>query len=254
MIRGVDLSTFNRGVDYQALKDDGVEFAILRIGYGKDSGQMDEMFDEHYNGCKNVGIKVGAYHYSYCTNEENAIKEAENCLNYLSGYDLDLPVFYDLEDKTILNNGVDVEYIAEEFCKRIKQDGYDAGVYASLNWFNNYLEPYNLINENIKIWLAQWNNEITADFPVDLWQDTNHLEVGNISCDGDFLINDDLLNPNYAPTPSDDVIELDACKSIAVDVIYGKYGNGQERKQALGNYYDTVQDIVNDMYKIIKGE
>ena len=247
MIKGVDLSTHNKNVDYKALKDSGVEFAILRIGYGKDEGQRDEMFDEHYRGCKSVGIKVGAYHYSYCNKMENAIKEAENCLRYLDGIKLDLPVFYDLEDKTLLNSEIDITEISIIFCRKIKKSGYDAGVYANLNWFKNYISPYSLLNEDIKLWCAQWNNEITADFPVDIWQNTNHNEFGY---DGDILINESLLNniPSIEPT-----IDVNVYQSLAVDVIYGRYGNGEERKQALGSYYEETQRIVNDMYKIIGG-
>lgn len=243
MIKGVDLSTHNKNVDYKALKDSGVEFAILRIGYGKDAGQRDEMFDEHYRGCKEVGIKVGAYHYSYCNKMENAIKEAENCLRYLDGVELDLPVFYDLEDKTLLNSRIDITEIGIIFCNKIKNAGYDAGVYASLNWFNNYISPYALLNENINIWVAQWNDELTADFPVDIWQNTNHNEFG---FDGDYYLIKDI------PTP-EPTLDINIYQSLAVDVIYGRYGNGEERKQALGNYYEEVQNIVNDMYNIIGG-
>ena len=247
MIKGIDLSTYQRNVDYNKLKEDGIEFAILRIGYGKDAGQKDEMFDEHYRGCKDAGIKVGAYHYSYCTTEKNAILEAENCLKYLDGIELDLPVFYDLEDKTILNNNVDVEEIATIFCNRIFADGYDAGVYASLNWFNNYLDINELKSLGIYIWVAQWNDELTADFPVDIWQYTNRNEYG---FDGDYLINESLLNNDIEPSPT---IDVNICQSLAVDVIYGRYGNGEERKRALGDYYNEVQNIVNDMYEIIGG-
>lgn len=248
MIKGIDLSEWNENVNYEGLKASGIEFAILRIGYGKDKYdsdgrlQKDAMFDTHYAGCKRAGIKVGAYHYSYCTTEKNAIKEAENCLRFLDGVELDLPVFYDLENKTILNNNVDVEEIAIDFCNRIFADGYDAGVYASLNWFNNYLDVNKLKSFGIYIYLAQWNDTMDADFPVDIWQNTNHNEFGY---DGDILINESLLD---IPT-----IDANVYQSLAVDVIYGRYGNGDERKQALGEYYDRVQDIVNDMYEIIGG-
>lgn len=251
MIKGVDLSTWNRNVDYQALKDSGVEFAILRIGYGKDAGQRDEMFDEHYRGCKAVGIKVGAYHYSYCTTEKNAILEAENCLRYLDGIELDLPVFYDLEDKIILNNNVDATEIATDFCNTIFADGYESGVYANLNWFNNYLDVNILKSLGIYIWLAQWNNELTADFPVDIWQNTNNIfNTASNRIDGDYLINESLINNDVGPEPT---LDVNIYQSLAVDVIYGKYGNGEERKQALGEYYEETQRIVNDMYEIIGG-
>ena len=257
MIKGVDLSTFQKDVDYQALKRDGVEFAILRIGYGKDASQKDAMFEEHYKGCKDAGIKIGIYHYSYCTSNENAEKEAINCLNYLEGRQIDLPIFYDVEDKKILDSGVDPTTISKIFCNKIKEAGYKSGVYASLSWFRNYFEVYDLINDDIKIWVAQWGvSEPTAEFPYDYWQFTNSLEVGNICCDGDYTEEFELYpeENNNNVNPDDIVIDVNVCKCLAVDCIYGKYGNGDERKQNLGNYYEETQNIINDMYEIIKGE
>lgn len=214
MLKGIDLSKWQEGLDYNELKAQGIDFAILRCGYGKDAGQKDKMFEEHYKGCKEAGIKVGVYHYSYCNSPENAVKEAENCLSYIAGKQLDLPVFYDLEETCILNN-CDPTDISIRFCERIKQDGYDAGVYANLNWFDNYFDVNMLKNKNIKIWVAQWNNELEADFDVDIWQNTNNLDGMNI--DGDLLINEDLLN--NTPEPE---FEVDICKSLAVDVIFRK--------------------------------
>lgn len=246
MIKGIDLSTYQRNLDYEELKRQGVEFAIIRSGFGKDNNQKDDMFEEHYAGCKRAGIKVGAYLYSYCTAVQNAELEAENCLNHIKGKEFDLPIFYDLEEKRTSSLGIDqVTQIALLFCRRIREAGYEAGVYANLNWFNNYIRADALLLEGFKIWLAQWNNEITASFPVDIWQYTNHNEFG---FDGDYLLNENLINNDPVPTPE---FEIDLCKSLAVDVIFGKYGNGEERKQALGNYYYQVQDIVNQIYNII---
>lgn len=246
MIKGIDISTFQEGLDYKALKDSGIDFAIIRCGYGKDAGQKDAMFETHYQGCKDAGIKVGVYHYSYCTTIENAEKEAQACLECIGGKQLDLPVFYDIEEKRIIEN-CDPTEISLKFAETIRQAGYDVGVYASLSWFNDYFFVDTLIDNNIKIWLAQWNSEITADFPVDLWQYTNNNDFG---FDGDYLINESLLNNEPEPTP-EPVYEVDICKSLAVDVIFGKYGNGEERKQALGNYYEEVQNIVNEIYNTI---
>lgn len=248
MIKGVDLSTFQRNLNYQELKDAGVEFAILRCGYGKDSGQKDEMFEEHYRGCKEVGIKVGAYLYSYCTAIENAEKEAYNCLDQIEGKDFDLPIYYDLEDaKTVGQLGKEaITEIAIRFCNVIRNAGYRAGVYANLNWFTNYIDVWELIRNNISIWLAQWNNEITANFDVDIWQNTNRNEFG---FDGDYLVNENLLVEN-----GDNSVDNQEIQSLAVDVIFGLYGNGQERKDRLGEKYNSVQDVVNEIYRIIKGE
>ena len=229
MLKGVDLSTWNKNVDYNALKSQGIDFAILRCGYGKDAGQKDEMFEEHYKGCKEAGILVGVYHYSYCKSPENAVKEAENCLSYIAGKQLDLPIFYDLEESNILKN-CDPKDITIRFCERIRKEGYDAGVYANLNWFNNYFDINALKNNDIKIWLAQWNNEITADFEVDIWQNTNNIfdtDEGE-RIDGDYLINESLLNKEPEPTP---VYEVDICKSLAVDVIFRKIWKWTRKKR-----------------------
>lgn len=248
MIKGIDLSTWNENVDYNELKRQGIEFAIIRSGYGKDSSQKDDMFEEHYKGCKEAGIKVGAYLYSYCTATENAEKEAYNCLSQIAGKDFDLPIFYDLEEQQILDN-CDPTTIANIFCNVIKNAGYKAGVYANLNWFNNYLNADEIRNNGNYIWLAQWNNEITADFPVDIWQNTNNLD--NMGIDGNVLINESLIDNTPEPTPT---IDVNIYNSLAVDVIFGKYGNGQERKNALGEYYEETQNIVNEIYNIIEGE
>lgn len=81
--KGIDLSTYQTKVDYQKLKEQNIDFAIIRCGYGKDKNQKDKMFEQHYEGLKNVGIGVGAYLYSYCTSLENSYKEANNCLEFI---------------------------------------------------------------------------------------------------------------------------------------------------------------------------
>ena len=246
MIKGIDISTFQKNLNYDELKRNGVEFAIIRTGYGKDENQKDDMFETHYEGCRRAGIKVGAYLYSYCTAIENAEKEANNCLRHIAGKSFDLPIFLDLEEQRTAILGKDaVNEIASIFCSIIKGAGYKAGVYANLNWFNNYIDPYSVINEGNYIWLSQWNNEITATFPIDIWQNTNKNEFG---FDGDYLINESLFNNDVEPE-----LPVNVCQSLAVDVIYGRYGNGQERKNALGSYYEEVQNIVNDIYEIVGG-
>lgn len=244
MKKGVDLSTWQTSVNYKKLKEDGIEFAILRCGYGKDAGQKDDMFEIHYQGCKEAGIKVGAYHYSYCTSVDNAINEAENCLSYIQGKEFDLPVFLDLEEERTRVLGIDqITQIALIFCRKIKEAGYKAGVYANLYWFNNFIRHQALSLENFSLWVAQWNNNLDATFPVDIWQFTNNIDDKGI--DGNYLINEKLLentNPEF---------ETDINKSLAVDVIFGKYENGEERKNRLGKYYYPVQDIVNKIYDTI---
>ena len=247
MVKGVDLSTYQKQVDYKRLKEEGIEFAIIRCGYGKDSSQKDTMFETHYKGLKEAGIKVGCYLYSYCSNVENAIKEAENCLRFIEGKQFELPVFYDLEDKiTKVLGRVCITEIALRFCRRIEANGYKAGVYANLDWFKNYIEVSSLINEGFKIWLAQWEVEKpTANFKYDFWQFTNKLKVAGISIDGNYAEESEI-------SKIVENVENNVEKSyneIAEEVIKGLWGNGQERKIRLSNAgynYELVQALVND--------
>ena len=187
--KGIDISTYQTNVDYQKLKEQNIDFAIIRCGYGKDKNQKDKMFEKHYEGLKSVGIAVGAYLYSYCTSLENSYKEANNCLEMIKGKSFELPIFYDLEEKRTADLGKNVvTQMAINFCNTIQQAGYKAGVYANLNWFRNYLNVNDLLP--YYIWLAQWNDTHSADFRVDFWQYTSKGQILGIN--GNVDLNYDL--------------------------------------------------------------
>ena len=184
-MKGVDISTWQKNVDYLKLKANGIEFAIIRAGYGKNESQKDNMFEKHYTGCVYAGMKVGAYLYSYASTIEGAKLEAENCLKFIKDKQFDLPIFYDVEDKNQQN--IDRNTLTEMckvFCDTIINAGYQVGVYANLYWFNNKLNVKEL--EKYNIWLAQWNSKPTANLWVDIWQyDVGTIEgnVGKIDKD-----------------------------------------------------------------------
>ena len=244
MIKGIDLSTYQRQVDYKKLKEEGIEFAIIRCGYGKERSQKDVMFEEHFKGLKEAGIKVGCYLYSYATSIENAEKEAENCLAFIKDKKFDLPVFYDLEDRLTKSLGKElITKIAIAFCEKIKNAGYTAGVYANLDWFTNYINVYSLIDRGYKIWLAQWGvQKPTSFFPYDLWQFTNSMQVAGIKCDGNYCY----LNIPKSESKFDNKKTNEV---IADEVIKGLWGNGVDRKVKLteaGYNYTKIQEIVNN--------
>lgn len=185
---GIDLSTYQRNVNYLSLKASGIDFAIIRSGFGKNSSQKDNLFEEHYAGLHYVGIPIGIYHYSYLTSEENAVLEARNCLEFIKNKDIELPVFLDVEEgrsarlgKEKLTNAIIL------FCEEIEKHGLKAGVYASLNYFNNYIDVQKIIDKGYKIWLAQYYKEPTASFKIDFWQWTSKGNVhgieGNVDLD-----------------------------------------------------------------------
>lgn len=184
-MKGVDISTWQKNVDYLKLKANGIDFAIIRCGYGKNESQKDNMFEKHYAGCIYAGMKVGAYLYSYASTVEGAKLEAENCLKFIRNKKFDLPIFYDVEDKNQRNiDRNTLTQMCKVFCDTIINAGYQAGVYTNLYWFNNKLNVKEL--EKYNIWLAQWNYKPTANFRVDIWQyDVGTIEgnVGRIDKD-----------------------------------------------------------------------
>ena len=197
MKKGIDISEWQSNVDYNLLKSQGIEFAIIRCGYGKNLNQKDTCFEKHYQGLKNAGIKIGCYLYSYCESVENAIKEAENCLNFIKGKSFDLPVFYDLEDKVTLKCGrIQITQMAIDFCKTIENAGYTAGIYASLNWYKNYIDISKL--SNYKIWVAEWNGKSNPSINCDYWQYSSSGKVNGIlgNVDMNYAINDLPNNSN----------------------------------------------------------
>ena len=244
-MKGIDISTYQRNVNYSKLKEHGIEFAIIRLGYGKNISQKDEMFETHFEGLKNAGIKVGAYLYSYAYVKEGAKLEAENTLEIIKGKQFDLPIFYDMEEskQALLGKEVLTE-MANEWCRIIKNAGYKAGVYANLNWFKNYLNPYEIASEFNFIWLALWNNDENpnVEFPVAFWQYTSngHLDGIEGRVDLDKCYSQDFAHPEENKKSNED---------LATEVIQGLWGNGQERKDKLtknGYNYNEIQKIVNE--------
>ena len=240
-MKGIDLSCWQEKVNYLELKAQGIEFAIIRCGYGKNISQKDSKFEDHYAGLKYAGIKIGAYLYSYANTIEGAKAEAKNCLEFIKNKKFDLPIFYDLEDAktTGIASKKTITEMAKVFCEEIIKEGYQAGVYANLNWFTNKINVKEL--EKYHIWLAQWGVEKhTANFKVDIWQYTSKGEIKGINGNVD-------LDISYTQYGYKVVNNSKSIEDLATEVIEGKYGNGEERKQKLGNLYNEVQARVNEI-------
>ena len=171
----VDISEFQQGINFNKMKNDGIKAVIIRAGYGRETSQKDSMFESHYRNAKAAGLKIGVYWYSYADSAGDAEKEAKVCLECINNKSLDMPIYYDLEDSSQLHLGkTKITEIAERFCETIKKSNYRAGVYANLNWFNNYLD-YDKLKKKYSIWLAQYNfvNELNCD----IWQCSSSSRV-----------------------------------------------------------------------------
>ena len=173
---GVDVSVHNGTVDWQRLKNQGIEFAILRVGYGQNANQKDSTFEYNYSECKKYGIKVGVYLYSYAMSVEDSDKEANNCLNWLGGRQLDLPVYYDIEndDGSYRQDSLSKETLtnmALTFLNKVSSSGYKAGFYSNKYWLEAKLDMSQIEN-NYSVWVAHYTSlvQTTYNGRYDIWQ------------------------------------------------------------------------------------
>lgn len=180
--KGIDVSHHNGDINWQAVKDSGIEFAIIRTGYGweKWDKQTDRKLKANIDGAKSVGMPIGAYHYSYATTPQEAIKEAEFFINRLRWAQWEYPVFFDFEDKcqTKLNNLQKTDVILT-FLQKLQEAGYYTGYYTFLNWQKTCLDMNRL--GGYQLWIAHWNKNCGCSWPYGIWQYTSEGSVPGIN-------------------------------------------------------------------------
>ena len=196
--QGIDVSEFQGKIDWEAVKAAGVDFAILRIGYGdQNAGGSDKYFKRNVEECERLGIKWGAYLYSYSVNTKEAADEAAHVLSAMKGLTPDLPIYYDMEDDSTLGAKDRFADIAQTFCSKIEAAGYDAGVYASARWWKYYLTSP--VFDSWSKWSAQYYKICEYPSDPDAWQYTSQGRVPGIS--GNVDVNyayEGLVPSNYA--------------------------------------------------------
>lgn len=182
MTRGIDVSTYQRNVDYKKVKADGIDFVIIRAGYGKDISQKDREFERHYANAKAAGLGVGAYWYSYATSIADAKKEAATCLQAIKGKRFEYPIFYDIEERRTFSTGMTNE-IAREFLAQLETAGYFAGIYISRSPAQTYLYPST--RKRYALWLAEYSPRLHYDGQYGIWQYTGSGRVDGVNGDVD---------------------------------------------------------------------
>lgn len=185
---GIDVSKWNGEIDWDRVRDAGVEFAIIRAGYrGSVTGSLveDPYFEANIKGATASGIPVGVYFFTQAVNEVEAVEEASAVLQMVQEYNLDYPVFIDTEGAggNGRADGLDAEnrtLVCEAFCRTVENAGYRAGVYGSRNWYNNRLYTERLDNDYC-IWLAEYRSVPLYQGYYQMWQYTSRGEVDGIS-------------------------------------------------------------------------
>lgn len=252
--KGIDVSTYQGDIDWDKVKKAGIEFAILRCGFGSDfTIQDDDKFLRNVSECERVGMPYGVYIYSYALNPDMAHSEARHVLRMVGKHKPSYPIYYDLEDAkttgTLSNEAI--LNIAKAFVADIESAGFWAGIYANLHWHTTKLTDS--WYDTKARWVAQWGtNSCTYNKQFKLWQYTSDGKVDGINgrVDMDICYEDypALINPSPAPSQSNTIKKTN--EEVAQEVIRGNWGNGEERKKRLtasGYDYATIQGLVNKL-------
>ena len=191
LIHGVDVSTYQNGIDWNDAKAAGVDFAIIRIGfrgYGE-AGRMqpDDWFVRNIEAAKAAGVMVGVYFFSQALNTFDARAEADYTLELLGDYELDLPIFMDYEFSPVSSGRFTSGTITKiqatanvrAFCEYIEANGHRAGLYANLNFLNKTVDGEALGRE-YPIWVAQYYKTCNYDYDYDYWQYSSGGSVNGI--------------------------------------------------------------------------
>ena len=188
---GIDVSVWQGEINWSKVKNDGVDFAIIRCGYGQDQAdQDDEYWNANVKGCEANGIPYGVYLYSYADTVAKAKSEAKHVLRLIKGHDLSYPIYYDMEDNVQASLGKKaLGDIAEAFCDTIEAAGYKVGIYSSLSWFETKLTDSRFSQWDK--WVAQWNDTgCSYSGAYSMWQCSAGGKVdginGSIDLDIDF--------------------------------------------------------------------
>lgn len=280
-IFGIDISTYQKGINLSKAKSEGVRFAILRAGFtGYGTGvskNKDSQFETFYKQCKSLGIPVGAYWFSCATSYDKGKAEAEYMYNNcLKGKQFEYPIYIDVEDShwQAKAGKKAVTEAIKGFCEYLEAKGYYVGIYANSNWFNNHINTAELTRYDK--WLANWSTAKPSSPDAGLWQfggETNRIrsnKVAGYTVDQNYAykdfpaimkskgLNGFNANGTVQPQPSAPSTPTPTLKSIdeiADEVIAGKWENYPKRKTLLeqaGYNYKEVQDKVNEKLGVNK--
>ncbi|MEG0071269.1 MAG: glycoside hydrolase family 25 protein [Raoultibacter sp.] len=186
---GIDVSSHNQQIDWQAVAASGVDFAYIRAGYrGYTEGKIweDEAFAYNIEGATNAGLDVGVYFFSQAITEQEAREEADWVIDAVGGYNLHYPVAFDLEENGVKNeriaglNRAEQTAIAQAFCNRVRERGFGAIIYGNNLWLDGHYDLEALI-DNYDLWYADYANQPGQTYRFRMWQYTSSGEVPGVS-------------------------------------------------------------------------
>ena len=208
--KGIDVSKWNGNVDWDKVKADGIDYVIIRAGYG--NSNVDPYFKSHIEGASKAGLKIGIYWFSYATSVEKAKEEAAKCLETIAPYKnkISYPVFYDFEYASVdyaTKMGVKItkdlsSKMANVFLNEIKNAGYINGIYTNKDFGDRYFDEDILYNNYL--WVAQYASTCTYPRPYMMWQFTEKGTINGIGTPSNPVYFD--VNYTYLKPYTDEII------------------------------------------------
>lgn len=185
----IDVSTYNGDIDWNRVKEAGIDYAIIRVGYrGYETARLvkDKRFDTNMSNATAAGVKVGAYIVTQAVNTNEAVEEASFIISSCSGYNVSLPLAIDVESAGNGSGRGDKISVAERtavinaFVQTIRGAGYSAMVYANKDWMTNRINAGGLASGST-VWLAQYRSSCTYGGSYQMWQFTESGSIPGIS-------------------------------------------------------------------------
>ncbi len=190
---GIDVSSWQGDIDWDKVRESGIEFVIVRAGYrGSVTGTIvrDKYFEANVSGAQRAGLKVGVYFVTQAVTEAEAVEEASAVMEMCEGFDLELPIYLDVEGS---NGGrgdlIDAEtrtLVCEAFCRTLENSGQAGGVYACRYWLANNMDASRLDRYNV--WLAEYRSTPLYNGYYSMWQYTSKGHIDGINGNVDFDI------------------------------------------------------------------
>lgn len=167
--RGIDVSFYQHSIDFNKVKASGIDFVIIRAGYGRSIYQKDVCFEQNYARAKAAGLDVGVYWYSYADSAEAARAEARVCMSAIAGKKFEYPIYFDLEEQWQLKLGMNFcSSLVTAFCSELEKYGYYAGYYMSTGPAKQVIS-YD-VQCRYAYWAAEWNSSVHYYNQYGIWQ------------------------------------------------------------------------------------
>ena len=185
---GIDVSTYQGTIDWQAVKDAGIDYVIVRAAYrGYETGKIvpDDLYEQNIRGAADVGLHVGVYLYSQALSEHEAEEEADYLLSLIEGLPVDYPVVYDQEEYTADKartdglTGEQATLNALAFCRRVHEAGYIPMIYTNNDWATTMYDMERL--DHYPVWYADYTSTPTLPGGFAMWQYTDSGQVPGIT-------------------------------------------------------------------------